>query len=693
MKHCYLNKLLVAMLLVLCSMSAKAYFVCDMIKYEILSEEDKTVEITGTTTRRFVDVVLPSTVVYEDVTYTVTSIKEGAFKICTGLTSITVPGSITSIGNNAFENCSKLTDVILENGVASIGDGVFNNCFRLAAVTIPSSVTSIGNRAFYGCSALKEIEIPSGVASIGNGAFYDCSALERIVVAEGNSVYDSRGNCNAIINTETGFLAVGCKNTVIPDDIAGIGNGAFYNCTDLTSVVLPDGVIYIGEESFNGCSALRSIEIPNSIAYFGISAFYGCNALERIVIAEGEGKYDSRGNCNAVIETATNTLIAGCKGTVIPDDVTNIGTYAFYNCITLKKVTIPKEVAKIGYKAFYGCDSLTYVTSYMPLDAIMNTANTYDLTGIPQECVFNVPFGSANAYRYVFSNLNNYVEMEATADELDCLYNSVLEYGSDILDDTTFLSHGLVKDFTQLGTNAQEEFEGAISNLVDSDTQTFFHSTWSSATDSKYHYLQIDFNERIDAFELKLCQRDPLRTSTDGSPVYVDIYAVNDVDCEWTKVGTYFIGYNFLTDSIPTAHLTVVMDDDYRYVRMVVKRTGSMHTSNGNLYFNLSELGAWKLKFNASHAVYSGVPAELMNELSAAMAEAKEKLAARDNSEATFRRLKKAFGDVVNYDPTGIQDVAAESAVAEGVYDLYGRRVENRTKGIYIVNGKKVFVK
>lgn len=182
------------------------------------------------------DVVIPSTVTYDDVVYSVTKIGAWAFNRCSGLTSITIPNSVTNIDGNAFRDCSGLTSITIPNGVTSIDGRTFQGCSSLKSVTIPNNVTGIGQSAFEECSALTSVIIGSGVTSIYKDAFNGCSSLASISVAPDNTKYDSRNNCNAIIETESNTLITGGKNTIIPNSVVSIAIYAFHGRTGLTSI-------------------------------------------------------------------------------------------------------------------------------------------------------------------------------------------------------------------------------------------------------------------------------------------------------------------------------------------------------------------------------------------------------------------------------------------------------------------------
>ena len=200
------------------------------------------------------------------------------------LVSIDIPEGVTSIPKDAFSSCHALTSVTIPNSVNSIGENAFQYCCGLTSITIPNSVTNIGVDAFAGCWSLTSIIIPNSVTNIGNNVFFGCSCLTSIKVENGNSKYDSRNNCNAIIETASNTLIAGCQNTVIPNSVTSIGSYAFGGCRNLTSITIPDSVTSIGSYAFDSCYGLTSITIPNSVTSIGNSAFQYCSGLTSITI-------------------------------------------------------------------------------------------------------------------------------------------------------------------------------------------------------------------------------------------------------------------------------------------------------------------------------------------------------------------------------------------------------------------------
>ncbi len=268
------------------------------------------------------------------------------------LTYMSRTRKVTSIGNDAFSNCHGLTSITIPKSVTRIGDHAFFYCYGLTSITIPSSVTRIDDCAFFYCYGLTSITIPNSVTWIGYRAFEGCSGLTSVVVESGNTIYDSRNNCNAIIKTASNTLIVGFKNTFIPSSVTSIYIYAFQNCSGLTSITIPNSVTSIGNYAFAGCSDLASITIPNSVTSIGNYAFSGCSGLVSITI----------GNSVTSIGNSAFRDCSGLTSVTIPNSVTSIGHSAFKNCSSLTSITIPNSVTRIDGCAFYCCDIPTVIS-------------------------------------------------------------------------------------------------------------------------------------------------------------------------------------------------------------------------------------------------------------------------------------------------------------------------------------------
>ena len=182
----------------------------------LLDEETKTAMVVENPHGNRGDIVIPETIENDGIPYDVTSIGGWVFWSCGDVTSVTIGNNVKSIGEYAFSSCIALTSVTIGNSVTRIGKSAFSQCRILPSITIPNSVTCIEDEAFRGCWNLSSITIPSSVTSIGSGLLHSCIGLTSINVEAGNTKYDSRDNCNAIIETESNALIAGCPNTIIP---------------------------------------------------------------------------------------------------------------------------------------------------------------------------------------------------------------------------------------------------------------------------------------------------------------------------------------------------------------------------------------------------------------------------------------------------------------------------------------------
>lgn len=382
------------------SMGQDVFFGCDSLEYEV---EDNVKYISNWA----VGVVKGKT------SYTIRQGTLGlyeTFNYAYDVENVLLPEGLISIGSGAFRGCRKLTTITIPQSVTNIGLSAFNSCTNLQSITLPDALESIDDWAFENCTSLKSVVIPKGVKEIDHFAFLFCPNLTSIVVSEENPIYDSRENCNAIIHTSTNELVLGHHSSTIPNTVRRIGHAAFYACKDLKAIHIPDSVTDISNQVFGGCTNLTSIvvakgnpvydsrencnaiirtktntlevgcastTIPSSVTSIGHGAFTHsliksivipkgvtkidrnpfrfCKELTSIVVEEGNPVYDSRENCKGIIETATNTLIAGCGKTVIPNSVTAIEEWAELSPQDRNDVfTIGSGVKSIGEYAFSG---------------------------------------------------------------------------------------------------------------------------------------------------------------------------------------------------------------------------------------------------------------------------------------------------------------------------------------------------
>ena len=323
---------------------------------------------------------------------TIISIKDGtvgiaerAFFGCSRMISVIIPSSVKSIGEYAFAHCNNLT--FIEMSVDSIGEGWFSGCSGLTTIELSNSVNSIGYNAFGKCSGLTSVTIPNSVTFIAPAAFEGCIALNSIRVESDNPQYDSRNDCNAIIETSSNTLIAGCKNTTFPSSVTSIGDCAFSGHTEITTISIPNNVTSIGIRAFSLCSGLTSIDIPNSVTFIGGEAFHGCISLTSIDIPNS-------------LSSIGGFQGSGLTFITIPCSVTTIYGTAFANCIDLFSVTIPNSVTSIDGWAFGNCRALSDFYSWAE---ILPSTHRFAFDGTPcGSATLHVPVGSVDAYKNTY---------------------------------------------------------------------------------------------------------------------------------------------------------------------------------------------------------------------------------------------------------------------------------------------------
>lgn len=430
------------------------------------------------------NIVIPSQIEVNDRTYTVEKIAERAFHHCYSITSVEISEGIKTVGSYAFSECTGLQSISLPESLTDIGTyGTFYHCENLRTIVLPSKLKNLGNLTFIGCSNLTDVDLAQ-IESIGYQAFVDCISLSSIKIPQsvikidmsgssnlfrgcaalnfievelGNRFFDSRNDCNAIINTASNELIVGCNGTKIPTTVTAIGtkafqdsgikdlsiplsvkkigDRAFFRCEDLVQLDLPEGITSIEEWTFCYCTNLASVSLPSSLKTIGRSAFEFCTSLNEVVFPQNLTTIckDAFRNCNlekivfneGLLSIETGAFMGenepgygygtdqssgkfwgyNLKSIELPSTLKEIGDKAFYGWRELTSLTIPASVESIGAKAFGESRKLERVTSLiespfaLPNDAFQQYVQSYYSTDIDGTTAYlYVPIGTKEKY-------------------------------------------------------------------------------------------------------------------------------------------------------------------------------------------------------------------------------------------------------------------------------------------------------
>lgn len=620
--------------------------------------------IYDTNNQEITDLVIP-----EDIT----SIGDYAFCRCEGLKSVTFHDKMTYLGSNSFYSCTGLTNVEIPASIKTINGGAFMRCSNLASVTIPEGIETIGFEAFvhsglkkltlpstirdmmqsfYGCEQLETLTLTDGITEL-DGSFYYCHALKEVHIPGSIKIlsYQDFNSCNSLetvvfdegVEEIAGFTSnPKLKSITIPSTVKKIGS--LKNNPSLETIFIPEGVEYLA--MFDDCTALKQINIPSTVTYIG--SFKNCNALEKVIVADLKSWCHAR-HYDANLYGPQKPSGKLYLGTVeqnepitkleIPEGTEFVAALAFCHMPSLTSVSIPSTVKYLGGGTFRGCTGLTEIVLPEGLEKL----GSGEFAGCVNLVALTIP------------STVNYIETLAFDDVANL--NDV--WCKAFPDKLIWESYDLNSFKPEMGTKFHVVNQTAWEEIFPDAKCTFVGDIVVGTTAVTYQANEKledldDYTKFDGAYALVSHEfADGTGTMTYsgevngiGARAFMNLEGLTSVEL---PAGIVAIGVDAFWGC--TSLADVYCDADAANVEWRGSNNSDMFMPEKATKFHVTDAAAWLAKFPDANVTFV------------------------DNGASSIAEMK-----------------TMEKAENTIYYDLQGRRVVQPTKGIYIVNGTKVFV-